>query len=1020
MRWLVATSLRLRHVVAALSILLIVAGVRVARHAPMDVFPEFSPPLVEIQTEAPGLSTTEVESLITVPIENALNGVQRLKTLRSKSVLGLSSVVLLFEMGSDLMQSRQFVQERLATVAGNLPAVARPPVILSPLSSTSRVMKIGVTSKTLDQVEMTTLARWTVRPRLMAVPGVANVATWGQRDRQLQVLVDPQRLRNHRVTLDDVLRASRDAVLPAAGGFVETPNQRLSVTHLPAVRGAADLARIPVTMRNTAPLTLGDVATVTEGFPPPIGDAVINDEPGLLLIVEKQLGANTLDVTRGVDRALEALRPGLRDLEMDATIFRPATFIEMSLDNLNRALAWGCALVIVILILFLMDWRSAFISLLAIPLSLLSAGLILYFRGGTINTMVLAGLAIALGEVVDDAIIDVENIVRRLRENQLLAVPRTAMRVVLQASLEVRSAVVYATMIVVLVFLPVFFLEGLAGSFFRPLAFSYVLAVGASLLVALVVTPALCLLLLPRAGLRKRETALMRVLGGAYMRALRPAITRPMGAVAVVVILFAATGTATQYLGEQFLPNFQEYDFLMHWVEKPGTSLEAMRRITERASKELRSIPGVRNFGSHIGRAEVADEVVGPNFTELWISLDPKAPYEPTVAKIQSVVDGYPGLYRDLLTYLKERIKEVLSGGSAAIVVRVYGEDLGELRATAAALGERIAPIAGIADLLVEPQVLVPELQIQTRPAENLRFGLTPGDIRRASTTLVRGTKVGEIFEDQKIFDVTVWGEERVRKDLAAIADLRIDTPMGGNVPLSEVADVRMAPAPNIIQRENASRRIDVACNVKGRDLGVTAREIEAAVRGFAFPRGYHAEVLGEYTARTEARDRLFGWGLIALLGIVMILHADFQSVRMTALVAVSLPFALVGGVAAAFLGGGVLSLGSLIGFVTVLGIAARNGILLVSHFRDLEEKEKMEFGEELVMRGARERLAPILMTALATALALLPIALGGNKPGQEIEHPMALVILGGLVTSTLLNLFLMPSLYLRFARRRH
>jgi CzcA family heavy metal efflux pump len=1017
MRWLVRTSLRLRYVVAALSVLLIVAGVRIARQAPMDVFPEFSPPLVEIQTEAPGLSTTEVESLVTVPIENALNGVQRLKTLRSKSVLGLSSVVLLFEMDSDLMQNRQLVQERLTAVAPNLPAVVRPPVILSPLSSTSRVMKIGVTSKTLGQVEMTTLARWTVRPRLMAVPGVANVAIWGQRDRQLQVLVDPQRLRNHRVTLDDVLRASRDAVLPAAGGFVETPNQRLGVTHLPAVRNAADLARIPVTPRNVAPLALGDVATVTEGFPPPIGDAVINDEPGLLLIVEKQLGANTLDVTRGVDKALEALRPGLRELEMDATIFRPATFIEMSLENLNRALLWGCGLVIVILVVFLMDWRSAFISLLAIPLSLLTAALVLYWRGGTINTMVLAGLAIALGEVVDDAIIDVENIVRRLRENATLAVPRAAARVVLDASLEVRSAVVYATMIVVLVFLPVYFLEGLAGSFFRPLALSYVLAVSASLGVALVVTPALCLLLLPCAGLRKQETALLRKLGNAYQQALRPALARPGWAAGIVVALFAATGAATGHLGEEFLPKFQEYDFLMHWVEKPGTSLEAMRRITERASRELRAIPGVRNFGSHIGRAEVADEVVGPNFTELWISLDPKAPYEPTVAKIQSVVDGYPGLYRDLLTYLKERIKEVLSGGSAAIVVRVYGDDLAQLRTTAAALGQKLAPIAGVADLQVEPQVLVPEVQIEAKAAESLQFGLTPGDIRRAAMTMIRGTKVGEIFEEQKIFDVAVWSEPAVRRDVAAIAAMRLDTPSGANLPLGDVASVRMAPAPNIIQRENASRRIDVACNVKGRDLGSAARDIEAAVRGYDFPRGFHAEILGEYAARTEARNRLLGLGIISLLGIVLILHADFQSARLTALVTVSLPFALVGGVVAAFLGGGVLSLGSLIGFVTVLGIAARNGILLVSHFRDLEEKEKMPFGEDLVLRGARERLAPILMTALATGLALVPIAAGGNKPGQEIEHPMALVILGGLVTSTLLNLILMPSLYLRFAR---
>jgi CzcA family heavy metal efflux pump len=987
----------------------------VTRDTPVDVFPEFSPPLVEIQTEAPGMSTPEVESLVTVPIENVVNGVQGLKVLRSKSVLGLSSVVLIFQDGSDLMQARQLVQERLGTLARQLPTLARPPVILSPLSSTSRVLKIGVTSKELSQVELTTLMRWTVRPRLMAIPGVANVAIWGQRDRQLQVLVDPQRLRDHGVSLNDVLRVTQDAVLPAAGGFVETPNQRLAVTHQPAIEVADDLRHVPVAFRGGAPLPLGAVAEVREGFPPPIGDAVINDCPGLLLIVEKQLGANTLEVTRGVEAAVDRLRPGLRGVEMDTTIFRPATFIEMSLANLNRALLWGCVLVTIVLVLFLMDWRTAAISLTAIPLSLLSAALILHYRGGTISTMVIAGLVIALGEVVDDAIIDVENIMRRLRVNRSSENPKSALQVVLDASLEVRSAVVYATMIVALVFIPVFFLEGLAGSFFRPLAVSYVLAVAASLAVALVVTPALCLLLLPRAALRAHDSALLRLLKRGYRSLLPRALDRPRAAVVLIAVLFVGTALSARFLGEEFMPNFQEYDFLMHWVEKPGTSLEAMVRITERASRELRAIPGVRNFGSHIGRAEVADEVVGPNFTELWISLDPSVAYGPTVSKIQSVVDGYPGLRRDLLTYLKERIKEVLTGGSAAIVIRVFGTDLTTLRSTADSLSRTLATVDGVADLQVEAQDLVPEVQIRVKPEAALRFGLTPGNIRRAATTLVKGSKAGEIYDEQKIFDVAVWGTEALRTDLASIRDLRLDSPLGGNVPLGEVADVFLAPSPNVIQRENASRRIDVACNVRGRDLGSVAREIEQKVRSFGFERGYHAEVMGEYAARQASQKRLFALGALALLGILLVLHADFQSSRMIFLVFLSLPFALVGGVLGAFFSGGVLSLGSLVGFVTVLGIAARNGIMLVSHFRDLEKHEGESFGRTLVLRGAEERLAPILMTALATSLALIPIVVAGHRPGHEIEHPMASVILGGLVTSTLLNLILMPTLYLRF-----
>jgi len=1015
MKWIVATSLRLRVIMTALAVVLIVVGIRVARIAPLDVFPEFAPPLVEIQTEAPGLSTAEVESLVTVPIENALNGTSWLQTMRSKSVLGLSSVVLIFEEGTDLMRARQLVGERLTTLTGHLPAVARAPVILSPLSSTSRVLKIGMSSQTLSQMEMTLLAKWTIRPRLMAIPGVANVAIWGQRDRQIQVLVDPDRLRAHNVTLAEVTRATREAALIGAGGFVDTPNQRLAVTHVAPVTGPEDLAQVPVAYREGSPLRLGDVAQVVEGFPPPIGDAVINDGPGLLLIVEKQPWGNTLDVTRRVEEALDALRPGLGDIQVDSTIFRPATFIEMSIANLNRAMLLGSLLVVVILIAFLFEWRTAVISLLAMPLSLLAAAIVLYYRGGTINTMVLAGLVIAIGEVVDDAIIDVENIVRRLRLNRAAANPEPAFQVVLKASLEVRSAVVYGTLIVVLVFVPVFLLGGLAGSFFRPLALSYVLAAMASLGVALTVTPALSLLLLRGAVLQHVEPRLVRWLKRHYRAALPTLLDHPRRAVAAIAGTLLVTAVAFPFLGEEFMPNFKEYDFLMHWVEKPGTSLEAMQRITVRVSKELRAISGVRNFGSHIGRAEVADEVVGPNFTELWISLDPKVDYDATVAKIQGVVDGYPGLYRDLLTYLKERIKEVLTGASASIVVRVYGPNMDELRAKAAEIGKAISGVEGVKDLKVEPQVLVPQLEVELKPEAAARFGLTPGNLREAATTLIKGTKVGEIYEEQKIFDVAVWGVEAVRRDPQALRELRMDTPTGGTVLFGDVAHVRITPTPNEIKREGASRRIDVTCNVQGRDLGSVAREIEAKVRGLPFARGYHPEFLGEYEARQEARNRLLVLSALSLLGILLILHADFESLRLTFLLLVSLTFALIGGVIGAFLTGGVLSLGSLVGFVTVLGIAARNGIMLVSHYRHLALREGMSFGKELVLRGSEERLSPILMTALATALALLPIALGGLKPGQEIEHPMAVVILGGLFTSTILNLFLMPAIYLKF-----
>ncbi len=1019
LQWLVRTALEMRVLVVALAVVLLVAGVQTARRTPLDVFPEFAPPLVEIQTEAPGLSTEEVESLITVPLENGLNGTSWLKTMRSKSVLGLSSVVLIFEEGTDLQAARQLVQERLGVVEETLPAVAHRPVILSPLSSTSRALKIGLSSSRLSQMDLTILAKWTIRPRLMSVPGVANVAIWGQRDRQLQVLVDPDVLRAHEVSLDEVVRAAGDATVLGAGGFIDTPNQRLPVRQLSSVYEPEDLARTVVAFRNGSPLRLGDVAQVVAGHPPPIGDAVINDGPGLLLIVEKQPWGNTLDVTHGVEAALEALRPGLKDVDIDSTIFRPATFIQDSLHNLGRAMLLGCILVAVILVLFLFEWRTALISMTAIPLSLLGAAIVLYLRGGTINTMTLAGLVIAVGEVVDDAIIDVENIARRLRLNRLASEPISHFRVVLDASLEVRSAVVYATLIVILVFLPIYFLGGLAGTFFRPLATSYILAILTSLLIALTVTPALSLILLPRGRLHEKDSPLVRVLKRLYTSVLLRFVHRPGMVIILIVVSLVLTAAAVPQLGEEFLPNFKERDFLMHWVEKPGTSLHAMNRITVQVSRELRAIPGVRNFGSHIGRAEVADEVVGPNFTELWISIDPNVDYASTLGRIQEVVDGYPGLYRDVLTYLKERIKEVLTGASATIVVRLFGPDMAVLRDQGQRAAKAIADVPGVADLKVEPQVLVPQVIVRMKPEAATLLGLTPADVRKAVSTLVKGTKVGEVYEAQKVFDVVVWSRPARRQDIASLQRLLIDLPGGGHAPLGDVADISIAPAPNEIKREGASRRLDVTCNVKGRDLGSVAREIEAKVKALPFEREYHPEFLGEYTARRESQRRLITYSAFSLIGIFLLLQMDFGSTRLALLVFLTLPFALIGGVAAAFLSGGVLSLGSLVGFVTVLGIAARNGIMLVSHFQHLERVEGEPFGTALILRGAGERLSPILMTALSAGLGLLPLVVAGNRPGHEIEHPLAIVILGGLTTSTIMNLLLLPPLYLRLGRRR-
>jgi CzcA family heavy metal efflux pump len=1002
-------------------------GIGQLRDMPVDILPEFMPPYVAIQTEALGLSAEEVEQLITVPLEaDLLNGVAWLDVIRSESVPGLSSIELLFKPGTDFMRARQMVQERL-TQAHQLPKVSKAPAMLQPLSSTSRVMMIGLSSSNLSLIDMSVLARWTIRPRLMGVPGVANVAIWGQRERQLQVQVEPKRLRDHGVSLLDVIATTGNALwvspltflnasTPGTGGFIEAPNQRLGIRHVSPIVRPSDLAQVPIKKGKGKALRLGDVAEVVEDHQPLIGDAIINDGPGLLLVVERFPWANTLDVTRRVDAALDGLRPGLSGLEIDSSIFRPATFIKMAIGNLRRALLLGSVLVALVLGAFLFEWRTAFISLVAIPLSLVAAALVLYLHGATVNVMVLTGLVIAVCVVVDDAIIDIENIRRRLRQPPEEGSGKSTATIVLEASLEMRRSMVYATLIILLALLPVFFMKGLSGTFFQPLAFSYALAVLGSMLVAVTVTPALGLILLSRAPVVPRDAPLVRWLQGGYETVLARIIHTPWTALLAVCVTVLVGLAVVPRLGQSLLPSFKERDLLIHWDGKPGTSLPEMKRITSQVSRELRSIPGVRNVGARLGRAVMSDQVVGINSSELWVSVDPAADYGATVASIQEVVADYPGFYRDVRTYLNERIRKVLTGTSEAVVVRIYGENLGFLRGKAEEVSYVLSGIDGIVDVHVELQVEEPTVEIEVNLVAAQRHGIKPGDVRRAAATLVSGIEVGNVFEEQKVFDVVVRGTPDTRHSLTSIGELLIDTPSGGHVRVGEVAKLRVAPNPNVIRREAVSRRIDVEANVRGRALGSVVRQVERRLKGVEFPLGYHAEVLGEYAERQAAQRRMLGYAGVAAIGIFLLLQAAFRSWRLACVAFLTLPMALVGGVLAAFAGGGIISLGSLVGFLTILGIAARNGIMLINHYQHLERHEGETFGPGLILRGARERLAPILMTALATGLAFVPLVVFGEIPGHEIVHPVAVVILGGLVTSTLLNLFIVPALYSRFA----
>jgi len=1026
MRSIVSSSLRFRHLVVAAAIGIMILGITSLPKMHVDVFPEFAPPRVLIQTACVGLSTSDVEQLVTVPLEAAMNGIQGLDDMRSKSVPQLSSIELLFKPGTDLLRARQLVQERVAIVSPSLPTWAAPPVMLAPVSATGRAMQIGMISKNHSLIEMSMTAYWTIRARLLQVPGVANVAIWNERLKLMTVQAQPSKMQARGVSLGQVMQTTADAVdsgllkfstgsVIGTGGTIETPNQRIGIRNVLPIVTPADLAKVPITRGASGPVRLGDVAVVEHAHQPLIGDAVIDGQPGLLLVVEKLPWANSLQMTAGVEQAIRELQPGLPGIRFDTKVFQQADFVKLAIANLTQALVLGFILVVVILALFLFEWRVALISLLTIPLSLMATLLVLYWRGATINTMTLAGLVIALGAVVDDAIIDVENITRRLREERLRGGSRSTSAVILSACLEVRSPIVYATLIIIAAAIPVFLLVGLTGAFFRPLALSYTLAIAASMLVALTVTPALALLLLRRARIERRKSPLVGWLQTAYTKGLSRIIVRPVAAYATFAAVTVLGIGVYPQLGQSLFPAFHERDFLIHWVSPPGTSSAEMERSTARVSRELLAIPGVQSVGAHIGQALLGEEVAGVNLGEIWVSLAPRADYQASLDRIHTVTNGYPGLFREVQTYLDERISEVLTGGKEPIVVRTYGEDLRTLRAKSDQILRVVSSVPGVVDAHRDISSDVPQADVTVNIAKAEKYGLKPGDVRRDAATLVAGEEVGDIFRAGKAYDVVVWSPERTWHSFTDIENLPIDLASGGRIRLGQVATVALRPNPNAIDRQGDSRYLDVGANVAGRDIGSVVSDIRHRLASVQLDRGYHVELLGEYAERQTAQSRLLESAIIAGVLILLLLQASFRRWRLAVLTFLTLPMALVGGVLAVWIGGGIISLGSLVGFFTVFGIAARNGILLINHYQHLEEHEGMKFGPQLVLRGARERLSPILMTSLATGLALVPLVVLGSRPGHEIEHPLAVVILGGLVTSTLLNLFIVPSLYLRF-----
>jgi Cu/Ag efflux pump CusA len=1036
MRSIVAWSLQLRLLAVVAAAVLIFFGITELRQIPLDVVPEFSRPHVEVQTEALGLSAEEVEAMITVPLEaDMLNGVSWVDEIRSESIPGLSSIVMFFEPGTDLLVARQMVSERLVGVHA-LPNVSTPPAMLQPLSSTSRFMQVGLSSDTHSLIDMSVLARWTIIPRLRGVPGVANVSLWGQRRRQLQVQVDPERLRDEGITLNQVIKTAGnalwvsplsflDASSPGTGGWVETPNQRLGVRHESPIDQPEDLAQVIVDGTRTR---LGEVTTVVEDHQPLIGDARVDEAPALMLVIEKFPWANTVEATQGVEEALASLKLGLPGVEMDSTLFRPATYLELARGNLRSAAVLGAALVVVALLGLLFSWRTALISTLAVLLSAIVAVGVLYVMEVPINLMIIAGLVVALGAMIDDAIIDIQNIGTRLRTGRQQG--KSAALAVFEAALEMRGPIVYATLIVLLAVVPVLFLEGVVGVFSQAVVLAYVFALLASMLVALTITPALSLLLLGDDGSDERESPLVGALRGAFEGLIARAAQVPgtglvvtVSAVGVAVVFGLAMAAPDQ---ESAIPQFRERDILVDIEGAAGAGGRGMGRIVDLASNELLGIPGVRNVSAHIGRAVMSDRVADVDEGEIWVSIDPSADYDATLAAVREAMAGYPGLDIDVDTYLADRIGDE-SGFGDELVVRVYGERMETIQAKAEEVAKAASRVDGVVSARVEHPIDHPNVEIEVDLERAKAYGLKPGDVRRAATTLISGIRVGDLFEEQKVFDVVVWGTPEIRRNLSDLGNLLIDTPppwapplsdaprVGGHVRLSEVADVRVAPATKVISREAVARHIDVMVASEGRELADLTADIEESVRASVdFPLEYRTEVLGGAAQALATQRRTLGFAVGAALGILLLLQAAFGSWRLAASLFLALPAAVLGGLLVG-LAGGPMSLGTVLGLLAVYGLATRNALTLVRRCRDLERETGEGPTTELVRRATSERFAPIVMTAVVTALAFLPFALFGTVAGNEILHPMALVVLGGLVSATLVTLLVVPALYLRF-----
>ena len=1034
-RYLIDSSLKFPLLIAGLVLAMFAAGYAQLRDTPVDVLPDFAPVYVEVQTESLGLSAVEVEQLITAPMEQLLlNGVPFLEDVESESIPGLSSITLIFEPGTDPLEARQVVQERVAQ-GRDLPKVARAPVMLQPLSSTSRVMMVRVDSAELSPIDQSILANWTIKPALMGVPGVANVAIWGEREQQMQVQVDPELLEANGVTLSQVMTTAAnslwvspltfvEASTPGTGGFIDTPNQRLGVQHILPITEPDHLASVAlegangeqVLGKDGKPVLLGDVVSVVQDHQPLIGDAVGGDSQGLVLAIEKFPDANTLEVTNGIDATLAELAPGLSGVEFNTEVFRPASFIDMAIDNLAWVLLLGLLLVVVVLALFA-GWRVALIGAVTLPLSLVSAALVLALRGETMNMMLLAGMVVAIAAIIDDTVIDFDNVRRRLRENREAGRRAT----LISAVQEMRRPMAFATLIMLAATVLLFYVgfrSGLDAAFFLPSVLSYLLALLASWVITLTVAPVLAMALLRGQTLDRGDAPIARRMRKSYGSVLSRGFARPVAALAAFGLIAIAGLAVAPLLDADMKPDLKERALLIHWEAAPGTSHPEMSRITSRVTEELRTVSGVSNVGAHVGRALTSDEITNVNSGEVWVALATDADHDEAMAAVQDVVAGYPGIEQEVLTYTQERVDAYGVGTRAPddVVVRVFGQDFDVLAEKAEEIRSALAGAEGAGTVTVGTQPEEAQIEVQVDLAAAQRFNLTPGEVRRAAATLVSGITVGSLFEEQKVFQVVVLGTPETRHDLSLVRDLRIDAPGGKTVRLADVADVRITSVPTTVRHNAVSRYVDVTADVTDGSVADFAERAEEVLESIAFPLEYHAEIQGDYALEQATATQLLGFGVGALVAIFLLFQAYLRSWKLAAVSWIGLPLAVSGGMLAAAVTGIGLDLGALLGVLVVVGIYTRNVLTLFGGYRRLAPPDGSPPDLAVVVHGAQARFLPTVTTAVAVAAALVPVLAFGSRPGLELIHSMAVVVLGGLVTSTVLNLFVLPLSYLHTA----